>query len=259
MCNARAFRFRPVIYGLIQTMRHRFALVVLCVATAMVALLLQFQPKPSNQKQNVHGEWLDAFETKEFALRSYMQTDHVGDAWTEFTERDLAFKYTRKNACVLEFGGGSGSVSYVIQRILTNPSDHVVIQPDDAGAMFGGVRALRQNKSKQGCQYHIIDHVLEANEADVVSKLVSKPFDTLVADCEGCLVAEYHKNPELFVHLTQVQVERDDRLGGGFYQHLLTNILQMKMVYQGSHLHPQLTVEVWEKKTQVPTGLPPKP
>ena len=40
--------------------------------------------------------------------------------------------------------------------------------------------------------------------------MVSKPFDTIVVDCEGCLVKEFEKNPDLFKHITQIQVERDD-------------------------------------------------
>ncbi len=205
-----------------------------------------WQPKAPSTGGHTLTDRINAFNSQEFTLRSYLPVSHVGDAWSEFTERDMAFKFTRKDACVLEFGGGSGSVSYVIQRVLNNPLDHVVVQPN-VNEMFGGLASLRQNRANQGCQYHIIDHVLQPKEASDVLELVSKPFDTLVVDCEGCLLQEYYKNPELFKHVTQVQVERDDRVGRNDYETLLTGILGFHMVFQGPHIHPSLTVEVWSK------------
>jgi len=44
-------------------------------------------------------------------------------------EREIANKYTSPNSTVLEFGGGEGSVSVIIQKKLKNPRDHIVIKP----------------------------------------------------------------------------------------------------------------------------------
>ena len=62
-------------------------------------------------------------------------------------ERDVAYKFTNPDACVLEFGGGSGSVSLVVQRILENPHNHVVVQPADSSEMFGGYNKLCENSN----------------------------------------------------------------------------------------------------------------
>jgi hypothetical protein len=56
--------------------------------------------------------------------------------------------YTNSNSCVLEFGGGSGAVSAIVQKKLSNPSNHVVIQPKEGG-MFGGVSP--QTSTSQTC------------------------------------------------------------------------------------------------------------
>ena len=39
---------------------------------------------------------------------------------------------------------------------------------------------------------------------------MSKPFNTLVVDCEACLHNEYQKNTDLFEKITQIQVETDN-------------------------------------------------
>jgi hypothetical protein len=106
----------------------------------------------------------------------------------EWGERDVAYKFTDPDACVLEFGGGSGSVSLVVQRILKQPSNHVVIQPADSSGMFGGYEQLCENQQSCSAAFTIIDHILQAGEAPQVLDLVSKPFDLIIADCEGCLV-----------------------------------------------------------------------
>ena len=71
-------------------------------------------------------------------------TEHVEEG-----ERIVADNYTNPNACVLEFGGGSGAVSTIIQSKLNNPSNHVVIQPIDSEnksekPMFGGITSLEK-------------------------------------------------------------------------------------------------------------------
>lgn len=45
---------------------------------------------------------------------------YLGGGWGEWNERETAYKWTFPDACVLEFGGGAGSVSTIIQKILKN-------------------------------------------------------------------------------------------------------------------------------------------
>ena len=178
----------------------------------------------------------------QFANSSYILPGHKGGEG-EYGERDVAFKFTRPSACVLEFGGGSGSVSAVVQRILNNPKNHVVIQPkDDPNEMFGGARQLKQNKMTHNLQYTIIDYFLRQNEQ--IDRYVTAPFDTMIVDCENCLVGEYKKNPHLFEHVTQIQVERDDKHDA--YTALLKDVLGMRKVYSGIH-SGSLEMEVWER------------
>lgn len=181
---------------------------------------------------------------KNFADHAYLPlcfSDASGGG-EEWGERDVAYKFTDPDACVLEFGGGSGSVSLVVQRILKTPHNHVVVQPADSSEMFGGYNKLCENQQSCSAAFTIIDHVLQAGEAPQVFDLVSKPFDLIIADCEGCLVDEYNKNPSLFEHVKMIQVERDDVAKNDYS--LLFATLCMRRIFSGPH-SGRLEVEVW--------------
>ena len=162
---------------------------------------------------------------------------------SEWGEREIAHKYTRPHASVLEFGGGQGSVSVVIQKKLKNSKDHIVIQPSNDGH---GIEKLKKNKKACNSKFTIIDHILKPGEGKKLLKMVSKPFDTIAVDCEGCLVKEFEKNPDLFKYITQIQVERDDG-GSRPYDKLLKKDLGMRLVHTGKGCNGNCVTEVWEK------------
>lgn len=186
--------------------------------------------------------------------REHLPPCFISGGGDEWGERRIAAKWT-KGYChsVLEFGGGSGSVSTVIQKNLANRHNHVVVQPDDAQSMFGGYQQLLKNK--QACQmsFHTVDHVLAKNEQDKLLKMVSEPFDCIVADCENCLGEEYKKNPKLFAKVKYIQVERDDKqpldAPTGPYDALFKQ-LSMKKVDSGLGCNGRCATEVWMRIDQ---------
>ena len=174
-----------------------------------------------------------------------LQSCYLGGGWGEWNERETAYKWTFPDACVLEFGGGAGSVSTIIQKILKNQKNHVVIQPPE-NEMFGGITQLKKNRDACNSKFQIIDHVLEKGEEDTVMSMVSKPFDLIVADCENCLYNEYNKNKKLFANIKQIQVERDDFKDKSYDG--LRKEFGMKLVHTGKcYIGECVTVEVWEK------------
>lgn len=174
----------------------------------------------------------------------------------EIGEREVAYKFTKPDACVLEIGGGAGNVSTIIQQKLINKSDHVVIQPStgdkNESPMFGGLESLKLNKKSCNSKFKIIDHILKEGEGKELLEMVSKPFDTIICDCEGCLKEEYNKNPNLFENVTMIQVERDDRpikknsYEKGIYDELF-KILDMKLIYKGDGCGRSCDTDVWVK------------
>ena len=180
----------------------------------------------------------------DYVRHTYISSCYNGGGEDEWAERDVAYKYTDKNANVLEFGGGSGSVSQVVQRVLNDPSKHVVIQPNDDGQMFGGFEQITKNKNACNSSYNIIDHVLSVGEGVYIKDhyIDGANFDLIIADCENCLLNEYYKNPELFEGVKMIQVERDD-VNNSYNE--LFRILNMKKIYTG--FHPGLSMEVWTR------------
>ena len=169
---------------------------------------------------------------------------YTGGGEGESGEREVADKYT-KDVCktVLEFGGGAGSVSTIVQKHLPDPTQHVVIQPNEGG-FYGGLPQLRKNKAACGLKFQEVDHVLEKGEEDAILAMVHQPFDCMVVDCEDCLFHEYEKNPKLFEHVKRIQVERDDFDGRSYDK--LFDILNMKLVHVGKGCEGTCNTEVWD-------------
>lgn len=162
-------------------------------------------------KQTAQSEHVDVFQSDDseksacgFQAQNY---PHVSD--TEWGERCVARMFTPHDAKVIELGGGAGSVSAVIQERLSDKSKHIVVQPKHEQEMFGGWAALVETKNKLACEFTIVDHELQPGEVNRLTQGTWNPT-VLVADCENCLVNEYHKNPEMFHDLKMIQVERDD-------------------------------------------------
>lgn len=188
----------------------------------------------------VHKACLFCDQHKSVCGRQVDNFPHLEDK--EWGERCVARMFTPSNAVVLELGGGSGSVSAVIQEQLADKTKHVVVQPQHG--MFGGLAALKHTKQKLGCKFHIVGHVLEAGEQDQIIAKIGLPT-VLVADCENCLVGEYHKNPRLFDSLKMIQAERDD-FDNSYAK--LFEVLQMTKVHSGKGCNGKCATEVWVKQ-----------
>lgn len=160
----------------------------------------------------------------------------------EWGERCVARMFTKPNDTVLEFGGGSGSVSAVIQEKLLDKTKHVVVQPKENG-MFGGLLALKETKKVCNCEFTIIDHILQPYEATNILTILGAPPTCIVADCENCLGEEYNKNPVLFSNLRILQVERDDF--DRSYSQLLKDTLKLSLIHSGYGCNGTCATEVW--------------
>ena len=203
-----------------------FLLIIIPILVAMIIMIVKYQ------------------YLFNYTNQSYISTCYLGGGEGEWGERDIAYKYTDPKSKVLEFGGGAGSVSQVVQHILNDPTKHVVIQPDDDGQMFGGLKQLNANKTSCNSSYKIINHVLQEGDITEVTNILDDNPDVIIADCEGCLYNEYKKNPDLFANENlMIQVERDDF--DNSYDNLFTE-LNMEKLHTG--FHQAFNMEVWKKK-----------
>jgi hypothetical protein len=96
---------------------------------------------------------------------------YLGGGEEEWGEREIADRFTA-GVCnaVLEFGGGAGSVSTIVQKHLKTPLNHVVIQPPEGMHYNTGVEQLLKNKAACKLQFQVVDHILAAGEGEKITK-----------------------------------------------------------------------------------------
>lgn len=146
----------------------------------------------------------------------------------EKEEQEQAEEYIMENDCVLELGARYGTVSVIINKKLSNPSDHVVVEPDsDVWA------ALEKNKKKSDSHFYILKGIISETKFSLqksgygttqvedksstlphfsfeqVKGMVNKPFTVLVADCEGCIEQFLNENTEILQTLRLILLEED--------------------------------------------------
>ena len=146
----------------------------------------------------------------------------------ETEEQDHAEKYIQADSVVLELGGRYGTVSAVINNKLSNRLNHVVVEPDQTVW-----NALEKNKINTGSQFHILrgfisnkrlslegdgyaitqkddeNSSIPSYTLDEIEKMYNLKFNTLVADCEGCLETFFDQNPLIYKDLNLILMEAD--------------------------------------------------
>ena len=149
----------------------------------------------------------------------------------ENEELDMIEKYLNPDAVVLEIGGRQGIVSEGISKKLNNPKNHLVIEPDKTCKDY-----LYKISSKYGCNVfmgalskkeiffdgHYTSNSFgprEFNEGrkekvnvktlDELQNEYNLIFDTLIVDCEGCIINIFDEFPELFNQIKTIFIEYD--------------------------------------------------
>ena len=134
----------------------------------------------------------------------------------ERQEQMDALIFIPSNASVLELGARYGTVSCLISKILTNPENHVVVEPD-----ISVIPALENNKRNSNSKFQIypgvissvpvsffqqgygsiVESVKDSTPTSIptitlleMEQKYSVKFDTLVADCEGCIEGFVNEN-----------------------------------------------------------------
>lgn len=165
------------------------------------------------------------------ALHANLQLRH-GTFKDELPEQLMAVRYIRPHDVVLELGGNIGRNSLVIASLLKNPRNLVSLETDPEIA-----RQLDENRRLNGLPFQIVVAALSARrliqsgwntkplsasetipdgwkEIDTCSykdlcEMTSRPFTTLVADCEGALFYILRDFPEMLASIQTVIMEND--------------------------------------------------
>lgn len=147
----------------------------------------------------------------------------------ESVEVDLAKKYIKNDDYVLELGARYGGVSCAINGKLKNKTHQYSVEPDHRVW-----DALETNRKNNNCEFNIIKGTISNEPMKIIEdtrkfkdnndwaaytvpssvgiqnhKLPDKPFNVLVADCEGFLETFYNENKQLFSQLRCIIIEKD--------------------------------------------------
>ena len=194
----------------------------------------------------------------------------------ETTEQWIADTFISPDATVLELGGRLGVVSTHISKRLTDTRRHFVVEPDPAvfrqmyrnllfhncnPHVFNGViskkplyfqqegLASRTRESACSCDSFIVPH---KSLAQIMEETGLK-FDTLVADCEGCLEGFIDDNIGYLDNFKMITYEEDyanecdyEKIKRIFAEH------HFVCIRPGGH-------SVWERQPPLPPPPPPPP
>lgn len=151
----------------------------------------------------------------------------------EAKEIELINKFIEPEDCVLELGARYGGTSCTINKILTDKTKQVSVEPDEKVW-----EALEINKKNNDCHFDILKGTISKEPQRIVlsdrtfgdgnewatytepasgysSQRVANyplpllPFNVLFADCEGFLETFYEQNKELFPQLRMIIIEKD--------------------------------------------------
>jgi len=152
-------------------------------------------------------------------------------ATVENEEQRQAEQYIEPDSVVLELGARYGTVSCIINKKLNNKKNQVSVEPDTTVW-----EALESNKARSNSEFHILKGFVsrtnlkvvkvgdngygttfeEAEGSDSNSYTVEQiesmyklKFNTLVADCEGCLEKLFDENPNFYNTMKLIIFEQD--------------------------------------------------
>jgi FkbM family methyltransferase len=185
----------------------------------------------------------------------------------ERNEQIIASKYIPSRSTVLELGARYGTVSCVINSILSDPTKHVAVDPD-----ISILKALEKNKSTHGAQFHIFNGVvsrkklflqLESYSTHTTSQdtgisvssmsieeletMYGLTFDCLVADCEGFMEQFIRENEEFVQRLETVTYE-EDQASRCDYAYVTERLISFGFSCIHTEMNGSLQYRVWKKQ-----------
>jgi FkbM family methyltransferase len=149
----------------------------------------------------------------------------------ERDEQDMARKYIGPRDVVLELGARYGTVSCAIARRLRDPERQLVaVEPDPRV-----IPALERNMKANSCRFNVVNAIVSevphgfaydsyssrmVESSSGISGIPSisfyslqnkygLQFDTLIADCEGCVCPFFKEYPELLDQFRKIIIEHD--------------------------------------------------
>ena len=139
----------------------------------------------------------------------------------ERPEQEMIAKFLPNDCCVLEMGGESGTTSLIVNKILKDPTKHVLVEPSvnsipkllktqeiyktkfQIAHGFVGRHREEHEKLWNECKYRKMFDLPE------LESMVGQKFDVLIVDCEGAFYNILNDMPELLDTIKLIIIEMD--------------------------------------------------
>jgi hypothetical protein len=154
-------------------------------------------------------------------LAGYEKSDIHERVEIERPEQELIAKFLPMECCVLEMGGHSGTTSLIINKILKDPTKHVLVEPAQHS-----IPKLLKTQEIYNTQFKIAHGFVGRHRAEheklwnecanckmfdlpELENMVGQPFDVLVIDCEGAFYNILMDMPEILDTVKLIIIELD--------------------------------------------------
>lgn len=179
-------------------------------------------------KINLDNEFINFINQNKFYNENNELINHKNE---ELVEQYTSYKFIEADDIVLELGGRYGTVSVIINKLVKNKKEHVVVEPD-----ISIIPSLENNMLINKCNFTILPKFISNKNKKIINdsygtrmedinddyyaatnklsyeefkKLYPQKFNTLVADCEGCLEEFLEMMGNDFYNLKKVLFEAD--------------------------------------------------
>ena len=154
-------------------------------------------------------------------LSKYENSDMQTRIDIERPEQEIIAKFLPNDCCVLEMGGASGTTSLIINKILKDPTKHVLVEP-----AIDCIPKLMKVKTIYNTSFTIVNGFVGRNRSEheklwdeckyrkmydlnELEKLINQKFDVMVIDCEGAFYNILIDIPEILDNIKLIFIELD--------------------------------------------------
>jgi hypothetical protein len=155
------------------------------------------------------------------SLSSYPNNDMQSRVNIERPEQEMIAKFLPNECCVLEMGGESGTTSLIINKILRDPTKHVLVEPS-----VNSIPKLKKTEEIYNTKFQIAHGFVGRNRNEheklwpeckyrqmfdlpELENMVRQKFDVLVIDCEGAFYNILNDIPEILDNIKLIIIEMD--------------------------------------------------
>lgn len=155
------------------------------------------------------------------SLSHYPNNDMQNRVNIERPEQEMIAKFLPNECCVLEMGGESGTTSLIINKILKDPTKHVLVEPS-----VNSIPKLKKTEEIYNTKFQIAHGFVGRNRSEheklwpeckyrqmfdlpELENMVRQKFDVLVIDCEGAFYNILNDIPEILDNIKLIIIEMD--------------------------------------------------